>query len=290
MPRVTGSGIYGGYLTKPSPKPPAPSRVTGSGIYGGYPLRYTGAPAAAITPTPIASAVAGGDYATDGGYTAGYEQAERPPFDFSTDPGYLAALAAEQAGSAQLDASLRAAREQALVRFGDPSLAGAFGIGDLSPLTAAMTQQATTSGVSTLAGLERTRDLAQQNIQNQLAAQGIIRSGDLGWRTGQNVQNYAADLYNVQQGVLDTLAERARQTALQKQQLHTNTVGALTSAYQSYVNDPRYWGMAGASPPPAETTTPAPVTPATPSARRTTTATPFATAVTQPQMPGFTAP
>src|SRR5215831_24159 len=202
---------------------------------------------AAYTPpqaTPIAQALA------DGG---GGDQT-RPPFDFSTDPGYLAALAAEQAGSAQLDASMRAAREQAVVRFGDPGLAAAFGIGDLSPLTAAMAQQATTSGISTLAQLNRQRDLNQQNLQNQLAAHGLIRSGDLGWRTGQNQQNYAVNLYNQQQSVLDQLASAAASTASQKQTLHTNVVNALTKAYQTYVGNPDYYGLAGTTPSPTTTT------------------------------------
>jgi hypothetical protein len=210
---------------------------------------------------------------TDGGDGGDGGGGGRVPFDFSTDPGYLAALAAEQAGSAQLDAALRAARESALVRFGDPSLAGAFGIGDLSPLTAAMAQQATTSGVSTLAGLQKQRDLSQQNIVNSLAAHGLIGSGDLGWRTGQNLQDYGSSLYQAQQGVLDTLAQQASQTALQKQGLHTNTVGALTGAYNTYVNDPSYWGAAAPA---------APVAPVTPKAAAPS---PVASALAAPAAP-----
>ena len=195
----------------------------------------------------------------DGGGGGG--DATFTPFDYNTDPGYLAALAAEQAGSAQLDAAERQARISALVNFGDPGLAQAFGVGDLDPLTAAMTQQATTSGVSTLAQLQRSRDLTQASTVNQLAAHGLIRSGDLGWRTGQNQQNYATDLYNAQQGVLGTLADLARTTATEKQKLQTNTVGALTSAYNTYVANPQYYGMAQNPTTPAATTpttTPAP--------------------------------
>src|SRR5215831_19487190 len=232
---------------------------------------------AAYTPpqaTPIAQALA------DGG---GGDQT-RPPFDFSTDPGYLAALAAEQAGSAQLDASMRAAREQAVVRFGDPGLAAAFGIGDLSPLTAAMAQQATTSGISTLGQLNRQRDLNQQTLQNQLAAHGIIRSGDLGWRTGQNQQNYAVDLYNAQQDVLDTLASAAASNVSGKQTLHTNTVNALTKAYETYINDPKYYGMG--SPAPDTSQLPA-VTPTTGSQAAAPRKTAVTQALTSPQATGY---
>jgi len=172
---------------------------------------------------------------TDGGGGGG--------FDFNTDPGYLAALAAEQAGSAQLDAALRAQREAALVNFGDPSLAGAFGLDNLDPLTAAMAQQATTSGVSTLAQLQRSRDLSQQSLQNNLAAHGMINSGDLGWRTGQNQQNYGTALYNAQQGAIGALNTAAQNAATQKAGLHTNVVNALTSAYNAYVGNPNDYGM-----------------------------------------------
>lgn len=163
---------------------------------------------------------------------------------FQTDPGYLAALAAEQAGSQQLDAALKAAREQAIVQFGDPSLAQAGGF-DLDPLTAAAAQQNTQAGNSTLAQLQRQRDLNQQTIQNQLAAHGIIRSGDLGYKTGQNQQNYGTELYNAQQGVLSGLAGQAQNTLAQKQGLRGSTTQALTSAYNTYVQNPQFWGAAG---------------------------------------------
>jgi hypothetical protein len=207
----------------------------------------------------------------DGGGGGGGGDATFTPFDFNTDPGYLAALAAEQAGSAQLDAAERAARISALVNFGDPGLAQAFGVGDVDPLTAAMAQQNTQAGTSTLAQLQRQRDLTQASTVNQLAAHGLIRSGDLGWRTGQNAQDYATSLYNAQQGVLGSLADVARQTATQKQQLQSNTVGALTSAYNTYVANPQYYGMAQN-----------PVAAAA--------ATPAATAATAKTTPTFTAP
>src|SRR5215831_14419364 len=233
-PYYYGGGTASAYVP---PKPPPPPKPTYSAPAYTPPQLpgFTAAPSTiqqylAYGGTPPDTGDGGGG--DGGGYQPQvvYQPPPRPAFDFSTDPGYLAALAAEQAGSAQLDASLRATREQAVVRFGDPGLAAAFGIGDLSPLTAAMAQQATTSGISTLGQLNRQRDLNQQTLQNQLAAHGIIRSGDLGWRTGQNQQNYAVDLYNAQQGVLDQLASAAASTASQKQTLHTNVVNALTKA------------------------------------------------------------
>jgi hypothetical protein len=287
---------YGGPTYKlPAPKPPpAPkaafypsNTVSAAAARGGLPA------VAAAFPGSVVQSGGGGDGSDggDGGY-GGYQQQQRAPFDFSTDPGYLAALAAEQAGSAGLDASLRAARERALVDFGDPSLAGAFGIGDLSPLTAAMAQQATTSGVSTLAQLQRARDQNQQTIQNQLAAHGIIRSGDLGYKTGQNQQDYGSSLYSAQQGVLDTLAGKASDVASQKAGLHTNTVSALTNAYNTYVNDPSYYGMVdqqGLSPLSAALAQPT-VDSTYPAATAARQATPVATALAKPTTPAVKPP
>lgn len=162
---------------------------------------------------------------------------------FETDPGYLSALAAEQAGSQQLDAALRAFQERAIVQFGDPSLAGTAGF-DLDPLTAAMAQQNTQSGNSTLAQLQQQRDMNQQGILNQLAAHGMIQSGDLGYKTGQNEQNYGHSLYGAQQSVLDSLAQQGANTASQKQGLRGNTTNALTNAYRTFVGSPQFWGAA----------------------------------------------
>jgi hypothetical protein len=243
---------------RPSPVATAIQRA-GYARPGSSPVRVPSAPPVIGTPPlPDSSASAGG-----GGGGGAYGGV---PFDYTTDPGYLAALAAEQAGSAELDAQLRAARERAFVQFGDPSLAGAFGIGDVSPLTAAMAQQATTSGISTLAGLQRTRDQNQQTIQNTLAAHGIITSGDLGYRTGVNQQNYSSALYGAQQSVLDSLAQAARENAIQKQNLPGGVVTALENAFQNYISNPQYWGGGGGGGGSSSQATTSPAAPAAPPA------------------------
>src|SRR5215467_280797 len=169
-PYYYGGGTASAYVP---PKPPPPPKPT----YSAPAYTPPQLPGFTAAPSTIQQYLAYGGEPPDTGDGGGpqviyqqYVPPERPAFDFSTDPGYLAALAAEQAGSAQLDASLRATREQAVVRFGDPGLAAAFGISDLSPLTAAMAQQATQAGTSTLAQYNRQRDLNQQTLQNQLAA------------------------------------------------------------------------------------------------------------------------
>jgi len=162
---------------------------------------------------------------------------------FQTDPGYLAALAAEQAGSQQADAALKAAQEQAIVQFGDPSLAQSAGFA-LDPLTAAMAQQNTQAGNSTLAGLQRTRDQGQQSILANLAAHGMLESGQLGYATGQNQQAYGQSLYGAQSNVLQGLAGAGQAAVSQKQGLRADTTNALSGAYDRFVSHPGLWGAA----------------------------------------------
>lgn len=194
--------------------------------------------------TPVPPPVAPDPYTGDssgGGGGGGAASLDSNPFQ--TDPGYLAALAAQQAGAQQLDNALKAARESAIVQFGDPGLAQLAGF-NLDPVTAAMAQANTQAGNSTLAQLQKQRDSNQQTIQNTLAAHGIIRSGDLGYRTGQNQQAYGTELYNAQQGVLGNLNQQLQQNLAAKQGLQGDTVKALTSAYQTYVQNPAFWGAA----------------------------------------------
>src|SRR5215471_10661819 len=164
--------------------------------------------------------------------------ARRNPF--LTDPGYLAALAAEQAGSQQADASLRAAQEQALVQFGAPELAQIGGF-NVSPLTAAMAQQNTQAGNSTLAALQQTRDQNQQAIIDNLAARGMIYSGGLGALTSRNQQAYGRDVYSAEQQALAGVNQAQAQNVATKQGLRSDTTKALTSAYDTYVQNPGLW-------------------------------------------------
>lgn len=196
-------------------------------------------PAPTPKPSPVATATVAQPAAAAPAAAPVAQAMTQNPFE--TDPGYLAALAAEQAGSQQLDAALKAAQEQAIVQFGDPGLAGLAGF-NLDPVTAAAAQANTQAGNSTLGQLGKQRDQNQQSLQNQLAAHGMIFSGDLGYKTGQNQQAYGSELFNQQQGVLQSLAGLSRDTIAQKQGLHSNTVGALTGAYNNAISNPGFWG------------------------------------------------
>lgn len=217
-------------------------------------------PGAGPTYTPIAPATTAPVYTTPAALQAAQEQEASPspvanalaaapdttsapssnPFD--TDWGYLQALADQQASSQRLDDALRAAREAAIVQFGDPSLAiPGFNV---DPLTAAAAQANTAAGNSTLAQLQRTRDQNQRTIINNLAAHGLIRSGDLGYQTGQNQIGYGNSLYNAQQQVLSALAGDAQDTQDKKDNLQSGVTSALTKAYDNYIANPGLWGAA----------------------------------------------
>jgi hypothetical protein len=195
------------------------------------------APAAAPAATggsPVASALGGTGGASTGGL------ASNP---FLTDPGYLSALAAEQTGSQQADNALKAAQEQAIVQFGDPSLAQAAGL-NISPLTVAMAQANTAAGTSTVAGLQRTRDDNQTNILDSLAAHGALDSGQTGYATTRNQQAYGQDLYGGLQTALSGLNTATATDVSTKQGLRSDTTKALTGAYDTMVANPALWGAA----------------------------------------------
>jgi len=197
------------------------------------PTAPASAPAAAAAASPVSTALAAPAAATGGGTTN----------PFLTDPGYLSALAAEQTGSQQADNALRAAQEQAIVQFGDPSLAQAAGL-NINPLTASMAQANTAAGTSTVAGYQRTRDENQQNILDSLAAHGMLDSGQTGYATTRNQEAYGRDVYGGLQTALSGLNTAAATDVSAKQGLHSDVTKALLGAYQTYVQNPQFWGAA----------------------------------------------
>lgn len=168
---------------------------------------------------------------------------------FLTNPGYLAALAAEQSGSQQADAALRAAQEAAIVGYGDPSIAAALGVGQVSDNAAAAARANYLAGNSSLARLDRQKGQSEQGNINNLAAHGIINSGELGYQAGQIGRNYGNAVYDTQQQLLSGLNAAQQQNLATKAGLHSNTIGALTGAYDQYVANPQFYGAAPSSTP-----------------------------------------
>ena len=97
-----------------------------------------------------------------------------------------------------------------------------------------------------MARLQQQRNDQQQAIVNALAAHGIIRSGDLGYKTQRNEQAYGQAYYDAQQAALGNLNNLSAQTVAQKQSLHAGTISALQNAYTNYVNNPANFPAADA--------------------------------------------
>jgi hypothetical protein len=250
-PSWNPSGSDAGYtwITNPTGAPTDYSGFIGGTIgtgYGGNPTGPVyGAPDNPLLPPPPST---GPGSAGQGGGQSG-----TPPY--MTDPGYLAALGLEQSGLSQLDAALKAARERAIIDFGDPALAAMAGFG-LDPQAAAFAQQNYLSGNASLARLDKQHDLMKQAVINRLASHGILTSGDLGYQEGQADQDYGNNVYDTKQKLLDYLNGVQTQDTQARQGLHQGVISALQGAYQNFLDHPELTPGAPASanggpPPPA---------------------------------------
>lgn len=153
----------------------------------------------------------------------------QPP-DFNFDPGVMDAL--NQLGdiNSQIDAYLKQAREQAIIKFGDPSLASMAGFG-LDPQAGTFAQQNYLSGNADLARLDKQKEQARQAIINRLAAHGILFSGETGYQEGQNAQDYGNKVYDARSALLNYLNGIQNQALQQKTQARQMVTQAQQSAY-----------------------------------------------------------
>lgn len=159
------------------------------------------------------------------------------PSPFDSDPGYQAAVTAEQAGNATLASQLQNLITQRIVAYGDPSLAGQAGFG-LDPQAAAFAQQNYLSGNGEKARIDKAHDNARQAIINQLAAHGIVFSGDTGYQIGNADQTYGNQVYDAQQSALADILGYRTGSQTQQSALHQATIAALENAYNNYVANP----------------------------------------------------
>jgi hypothetical protein len=162
--------------------------------------------------------------------------APKPP-NFWTNPGVQNAQNAENLGLSQLEAMLKQAREQMIIRFGDPALAGLAGFG-LDPQAGTFAQQNYLSGNADLAKIDRAQQQRRKAIVDRLAGRGIIDSGDLGYLQGEANTTYGNEVYDARQQVLAKLNELMSNYLGQKNQLHSGTLDAYQAAYQSFLANP----------------------------------------------------
>lgn len=164
-----------------------------------------------------------------------------PSNPYGSDPGYQAALAQEQLGLSQSNAALNNLIQQRIIAYGDPALAGMAGFG-LDPQAAAFARQNYLSGNAELARVDRQHKNNLQAIINQLAGHGLVFSGDTGYRSGQEDQNYGNTVYDAQQRALADILGYRQNTIQQQQQMHQAVIDALQNAYQNYLNHPELGG------------------------------------------------
>lgn len=264
LPTYMQSPAAAPFVPKATPTPtsnvnPYVASVTGTtgsyvpGVSGDGPTDYNpfinatvGAPPGAANPTtPV--------YGAGGGPGPGVVPATTPvqtsPFD--TDPGYANAHATEQLGIPSINTNLNNLIAQRIVAYGDPSLAGQAGFG-LDPQAAAFARQNYLSGNGQLARLDKAHTQARQAIINQLAAHGLIDSGDTGYQIGNADQTYGNTVYDAQQQALADILGYRNDAQSQLSSLHQQTISALENAFTNYANNPAAYGQTSATPAPVQ--------------------------------------
>lgn len=152
----------------------------------------------------------------------------------ATDPGVAAAAALAARIRAQANAALRAARSQALIQFGDPSLLKGLGFSvDPSVLAAAKANQY--SFVHQLGDADTNRRHAELN---SLAAHGILYSGETGYQSGQEDKWKGQQLYGAEQSLLANLGGYLQDYLNQQNNADSGYNSALQNWWQNYLNNP----------------------------------------------------
>ena len=110
----------------------------------------------------------------------------------------------DAAGTAA-DAQRRSYIQRLLADFGRVPTGFQDSYGDVDDLTRGLAQKATDAGVSTYSQLERARADNQKRINNDLAARGILSSGETGYQQGRNQQDFQTSLSEAERALLDSL-------------------------------------------------------------------------------------
>lgn len=165
------------------------------------------------------------------------------PPDYATiianDPGLVALRAALAAGNITADEFRRQAIRRALQAYGAVPEGLSDPFGDVDPLTRNLAEKNTAEGLSTVAQEDRAHQLAVQQLQNVLAARGMLQSGGLGVGLGLEAQSDkqtrskdVAQLLDYLNGQAAAYAEHINQSKLQE-------AGGISDATtRAYTNNP----------------------------------------------------
>lgn len=219
---------------------PLYSDVSSTGGYGST-VGSPAVPSYAQTVTPRGSAVAP---------TTVGSAPSASGFDVSTDPSVQLAKARANQGNADIDALLRRGLSSLFVNYGSPGLASQlsqYGY-TVSPTDVSAAQANYNAGNATLARLDQQHSLGRQAVTNNLAARGLIRSGDLGYQLGQQDTQYGNGVYDALQNVLNQAFNLQQGAISQRNSLQDQITQAMQSAWQNFINQPQIY----AQPPPSD--------------------------------------
>jgi hypothetical protein len=125
------------------------------------------------------------------------------------DPAYQQLLASLQSEQASNLAQLQAGASQALIGFGEVPDLNALGFGpglyQLDPTTEALIGKSTEAGVSTLSQLGKAYGDRRRSTVNELAARGILSSGETGYQLGEAAREHEGAQYSARQEVIQYL-------------------------------------------------------------------------------------
>ena len=227
-----------GHEQPPAPGPGVPY-TTSPGFTGTPDQSTTAATIAGLPPNSPQWVAAVQAANANGGVLPGQRSATGSPFD--SDPSVANARAAEQLGIPSVNTNLQNLIAQRIANYGDASLASQAGFG-LDPQAAAFTRQNYLTGNAELARLDHAHSLARQAIINRLAGHGLLFSGETGYDTGQEDQQYGNNVYDAQAKALADILGYRTNALSQTQGLHSNTVNAIENAYQLALQHPELFG------------------------------------------------
>jgi hypothetical protein len=151
--------------------------------------------------------------------TQGSQNTQSPPpmFDYfsalQSDPVYQQDLADLGAANVSDRAGLKAARQRAIVQFGeapdfttlDQSALGEGFADDIDETTRALAQRNTQEGLSVAARITKQHEDNLRQLTNYLSSRGLLRSGEAGYRFGEESLALKRGQYDARQKALDFL-------------------------------------------------------------------------------------
>lgn len=108
-----------------------------------------------------------------------------------------------------------------------------------------MARQNYKSGNSILSRLDTQHANAGRNIINQLAAHGMIFSGDTGYRQGVENQQYGNNIYDAKSNLLGSLNQDYQSYLGQKNSLQQMLTNAIQQGYYNQLANAQYAGYGG---------------------------------------------